>query len=169
MVLWCVTTLVLSVVIHYLTIRVFPYVILDTIQVQYAKNTVIHFPRVTAESRVVVRSSPDLFYSLSVFDVSDGPLLITYPLTGSYMSVSMYADNTDNFFVMNDLEVNSPQFNLVLIGPKDSDPDIEGVDVVRSPTKSGIIIFRYFAGDGGEAEEIESVQQQISLSPVDKG
>ena len=110
-------------------------------------NTVVHAARPKAGNDQVRRSSPDLVYSACVFDLSDGPLHVTAPVPDSYMSVSFYAANTDNFYVKNDLQVDG-RFDVVLVGPGTSKPGVEGAEVVRAPSCTGGILFRYFAGDG---------------------
>ena len=54
-------------------------------------------------ARAIVRPSPDLLYAGCAFDLADGPLRIqaTVP-RDTYWSLSMFAANTDNFFVVND-------------------------------------------------------------------
>ena len=110
----------------------------------------------------VRRSSPDLIYSACPFDLSDGPLHITAPVPGSYMSVSCYAINTDNFYVKNDLQVDR-RFNIILIGPDTADPGIADAEVVRSPSMTGGILFRYFVGNGDQVQEVEAMRQRISI------
>jgi uncharacterized membrane protein len=76
------------------------------------------------------------------------------------MSLSMYASNTDNFFVINDLESKDGKFDLVLIGPKAGDPGVPKAHLVRAPSNTGIIALRCFVGNEDQAERIESVRRQ---------
>jgi uncharacterized membrane protein len=121
---------------------------------------------VTAGKLRIVRPSPDLLYSLAVFDLSGGPIRITAPVLDSYVSLSLYAGNTDNFFVTNDRRLDGPGFDLTLVGPLDPQPVVEGSLVVRAPTETGVIVFRYFTGDGSRADEIRSVRREIALRPA---
>ena len=43
-------------------------------------NRALHAPRADANARTVVRPSPDLLYTVYVFDVSERPLRITAPV-----------------------------------------------------------------------------------------
>jgi uncharacterized membrane protein len=168
--LWIVGTLFLAAGIHYATILIYPRALMAYVEHKLLKkgkkNEVGHGSRPTPEDRDVVAPCPDLIYSVCVFDVSETPLRITAPLTGSYMSLSFYADNSDNFFVMNDREVEGGKFDVILAGPAADDISMEGVRAVRAPSATGILLFRYFAGQGSNAEEIVSRQKQIECTPL---
>ena len=55
-------------------------------------------PRSEAGADAVVRTSPDLLYSACVFHLDKGAYRITAPPMDSYMSLSIFAHNTDNFY-----------------------------------------------------------------------
>ena len=80
---WIILTLALAVVFHLLTVTLFPRVIMAVAIRRILNrsgseiNTLIHSPRVTVDSRQVVKPSPDLLYSICVYDVSEKPLRIT--------------------------------------------------------------------------------------------
>ena len=78
------------------------------------------------------------------------------------MSVSCFALNTDNFYVKNDQQVGR-SFDFVLVGPGAPEPEAPGSDIVRSPTTTGGILFRYFVGDGSPEEQIERIRREIVL------
>ena len=59
-------------------------------------------PRVTEQSRAIVRPSPDFGYSLCAFDLSDGAVAIQVAPWEAYWSLSLYGANSDNFFVIDD-------------------------------------------------------------------
>lgn len=65
-------------------------------------NTMIHVPPTDETSRRVVRPSPDLLYSVCLLDLSDGPVDIRVAGWGDYVSLSLFAGNTDNVFAVND-------------------------------------------------------------------
>jgi uncharacterized membrane protein len=158
-------TLVVAAVVHFLAVLATPHAIGFALQSLAESNTLVHAEKPAAGNDQVRRSSPDLVYSACVFDLTDGPLHITAPAPESYMSVSFFASNTDNFWVKNDRHVDGT-FDVVLAGPGTTTPDIDGAELVRSPTMTGGVIFRYFAGDGRRLEEIESLRQQISIRPL---
>jgi uncharacterized membrane protein len=163
---WIAATLVLAAGIHCAVIVLYPRALISYVSGKIigkvGKNAFYHGTRPTPKDRIVVLPSPDLIYSSGAFDLNDGPVRIKAPLTGSYMSVSLYASNSDNFFVMNDQQVKDGKFDIILANPEEAPvPDIPGVQVVRSPSKTGIMLIRYFAGEGTRAEEIASRQKEI--------
>ena len=124
------------------TPRVLMHVAMERLGEAGGVNTLFHAPPSTHESRTVVRPSPDLAYSICVFDLSKGPirLIADYP-EGVYWSVSAYAANTDNFFVANDQTTNGPPARFVF--------DIKplGNEVTVSPTAKGVILLRHHIPD----------------------
>ncbi|MBV9467739.1 MAG: DUF1254 domain-containing protein, partial [Abitibacteriaceae bacterium] len=124
-------------------------------------NTLHHAHQPTPQDREVPMPSPDLIYSAGAYDVTQHPLHITAPLTGSYLSLSLYADNMDNFFVQNDRQVQHHQFDVIVVGPGDPLPHATGSLVVRAPSATGIILFRCFAGTRLALRKVADVQQQI--------
>lgn len=64
-------------------------------------NRFVFGERVTQQSRNVVRPSPDLAYASCVYDLSDGPLLVSAAPSpdGGYVSISVFDARTDNIAV----------------------------------------------------------------------
>ena len=159
-------TLVLATAVAVAAVRLYPSVLILAFEARYEPNVVFHVPRVTAGKLRIVRPSPDLLYSLAVFDLSGGPVRITAPAPDSYVSLSLYASNTDNFYVTNDRRLDGPGFDVTLVGPEDPEPDVDDSLVVRAPSETGVIVFRYFTGDGSNADEIRSARRGIALRPA---
>ena len=62
-------------------------------------NTWVQSPRQTPETQRIVRPSPDMAYAICRFDTTTGPVFISAPTGGSYASLSIFNDQTDNVFV----------------------------------------------------------------------
>ncbi len=62
---WIGATIVLTTALHLITVAVYPYYEMMSLarSRKHTINTVYHAPRVTTQSREVVRPSPDLLYS----------------------------------------------------------------------------------------------------------
>jgi uncharacterized membrane protein len=99
--------------------------------------------RVTARSRQIVRPSPDFAYSACVYDLSQGPVVITVAPWEPYWSLSLYAANTDNFFVIDDREAHyGAEITVVRAGRAHP----EGAStVVESPSRRGVALIRRLA------------------------
>jgi len=165
--LWIGLTLLSAAAIHVGVLLAIPYAIGMRVRSMGEQNTMIHAAKPTADFNPVRRASPDLIYSLYGYDLSEGPLHVTAPVSGTYMSVSCYAMNTDNFYVKNDQQVDG-SFDFVLVGPRTPRPEAPGSDIARSPTTTGGIIFRYFVGDGSHDEQIESIRHRVQVVRLDR-
>jgi uncharacterized membrane protein len=62
----------------------------------------IHARRASPQARSIVRPSPDLAYSVCVFDLSQGDVRLRVHPSPGYWSLSLYAANSDNLHVWND-------------------------------------------------------------------
>jgi uncharacterized membrane protein len=101
--------------------------------------------RVTPDSRQIVRPSPDFAYSACAFDLTDGPVSIRVAPWPSYWSLSLYDENTDNFFVTDDREADYDlQITLIRAGRT---PPEDAPRVVESPSPRGVALIRRLAPD----------------------
>lgn len=128
-------------------------------------------PPVTAQSRTVVMPSPDLLYSVCVFDVTAGPVRITaHPNLKSYWSIALYAANSDNFFVINDQKSGDKPVEIWLVSPDGSSaerPIPTGAQAVVAPSKTGFLLMRVLTGNY-EAEKavIEPARRTLVCKPA---
>lgn len=81
-----------------------------------ATNAMLHGPLATAESRTIVRPSPDLAYSSCPFDISKGPVLIeALPVDAPYWSLSVFDARTDVVFVRNNRQSGGRPIRIALV------------------------------------------------------
>jgi uncharacterized membrane protein len=141
---WLLVTAALAVVIHVAAVMALPYAIMRVVMRQAPDgwNHVTRPPLATAASRAIVRPSPDLAYTLCVFDVAERPLHVRAPVADGYTSLSMFAANTDNFFVVNDRQANGEAIDLVLVGPHTPPIEAGGRQVVVARSERGVILVR---------------------------
>lgn len=139
--------LIIAALVHFAAIlavpRVFMNVAIERIGAVGGINAWRLSDRVTATSRWVVRPSPDFAYSTCVFDLSNGPVIITATPWDSYWSLSLYGANSDNFFVIDDREAHfGAEITVVRAGAAHP----EGASmVVESPSTKGIALIRRLA------------------------
>lgn len=133
-------------------------------------NVALPAPPTTAESRTIVRPSPDLLYVACVYDLSKGPLLVRAPHTPTYLSLSAFADDTDNFFAMNDRGpggTNGLAMLLVPPGDASSPPAIAaGATRVESPSLRGIVLARVRVDHPDRVPELVELQRKVACDPV---
>ena len=128
-------------------------------------NRIVHAPLPDESWRTIVMPSPDLLYSACAFDVRNRPLAVSAEIPGGYFSISGFADNTDNFFVINDRTAGGGHVRIVLSrDPGFRDP--EGGVVVAAPTEKGVVIFRQLVLDRTQSQKAEQIQRAASCKPL---
>ncbi len=117
--------------------------------------------RATAESRAIVRPSPDLLYTICAYDLSQGQLHVSAPVPkGTYWSVALYSDNTDNFFVVNDKQAGPLGFVDFVVYFDGTRPPLEDIPKIKAPTKKGLVLFRTLVNDEAKIAELEAARKE---------
>jgi len=125
----------------------------------------------TASSRSVVLPSPDMLYSVCVFDVSQGPVRVTAkPGLRSYWSIALYASNSDNFYVVNDRKAGDKPVDLWLVSEganREGQPVPQGSEVVVTPSKQGFLLMRVLNGNyEAERATVEPARRTLSCTKI---
>jgi uncharacterized membrane protein len=168
---WIVFTLLLAAVIHWAAIAYAPGLIMSramTVMGGRGVNMIHHTDRATAASRTIVKPSPDLLYSHCVFDLARAPLKITTAApTDTYWSVSFYADNTDNFFVLNDTMAKGLPATIILVGQgQNVPPQPEGTTIVAAPSEHGVVLFRTLINDDAREADLDQQRRAAHCEPL---
>lgn len=125
-------------------------------------NAFAHGKRPTAKARMVVRPAPDLIYSTVAYDLKNGPVRLLGPLPPGYWSLSLYAANSDNFFVLNDRELPARNFDVTLTHGGGGAGAASG-RVVHCPGPRGIALIRMFVPNDGAISAIEQAQRAFRV------
>jgi uncharacterized membrane protein len=128
-------------------------------------NGIRHASLPGADWHSVPMPSPDQLYSACAYDVSSHPLVVTADVPDSYWSVSAFASNTDNFFVLDDRGVPSHHARVVFTN-REGYRDTAGGTVVRTPTDTGVILFRLLVLDRNDAGALERIQHAARCEPA---
>jgi len=164
-ILWtALGTLAVAVVVHIATLVAIPLIIMNAAMAKFPVNELSMGPKTTAENRLVVRPCPDLVYSVASYDVSKGPVLFTAQGPGdTYWSVSLYNQDTDNYFVINDRQVKSNPYSMLLVkqGMKYENP--ANAQVVVTPDNLGILLVRHLLVSDDKMNELVEIQKQASV------
>jgi uncharacterized membrane protein len=156
--------LVSAVAAHFITLAIIPRSLMKKIMSRLPVNSIRRERRPDANSRSVIQPSPDLVYTNVCYDVSKTPILFTSPVpTDCYWSVSIFQENSDNFFVINDRQIKSNPFQLLLIkrGKKVEAP--ADTLVVTSPTDKGILLVRHLVVSDDKLDEVKALQRQATV------
>lgn len=145
---WTLAVVIGAAVVHVLAVWFAPQLIMviatDRLEARAGGvNTLMHAPRITEESRDVVRPAPDLAYSICNYDVSTGPVRLVLPRTSTYSSVSLFDHATNNFLVVNDQSVEGEAQEIWVVGAAAQAPvPPDSVRVVVAPSQRGVALFR---------------------------
>ncbi len=159
--------LIAALIAHAAVVLLTPNIVMGVVMGRLAQghsNAWAHAPRVSEDSRGVVRPSPDLAYSACAFDLSHGPVHIAAHGWDDYMSLSLYAANSDNFFVLSDKE--SPDgFNIVLVRQGQQAPE-HASQIVFSPSTRGVALVRRLAPTIERFEAADHARQEDVCSAI---
>ncbi|MBA4757895.1 DUF1254 domain-containing protein [Sphingosinicella sp.] len=122
-------------------------------------NVMRHQGLPNAESRFVVRPSPDLAYSICVFDLAKGPVAIdAFVPPQRYWSLSVFDANTDNIFSVNDRTATG-RYALTL--SKDGTGGSLAV-----PGGKGIALIRILVTDAEDLAAIDTLRRRSTCAPA---
>jgi uncharacterized membrane protein len=165
---YVVGALIVAVIIHLAAVFAVPYALMNVAmqRIGAAGENAWHMSeRVTAASRQIVRPAPDFAYSACVFDLAEGPVIITATPWDDYWSLSLYGANSDNFFVIDDREAHSGA-EITLVRRGAAHPEGASM-VVESPSARGIALIRRLAPtpstyDAAKAIAVEDVCASVA-------
>lgn len=151
---------------HLALLHLAPAYIMDVAMFQLAKrNIALHDftapQRITPQAQAIVRSSPDLFYSLCRYDLSvDGDkLVVELGQWANYQSLSFYDDRTNNFKTV---RATGQTRQVRLFGPGElpKEPYNKPAEEiwVESPSQRGVVLIRRLA----PTKELFEAAEQIA-------
>jgi len=114
-----------------------------------------------ANSRSVIRPSPDLMYSGCGYDVTYNPLVIKTDIPNTYWSVSFFSDNSDNFTTINNDKKSEGNITIYLFGPDSKPSQIKDGYVVVSPSNRGLMLIRQFIGNRSNLDILYETQASL--------
>lgn len=164
---WIAATLLVAAAVHVASVALVPHMIMQVTMRAIGRggiNTMMFGRRPTSASRGVVRPSPDLLYSSCVFDLSAGPVHVSaHGMPQTYWSVSLFDAETNNFFVLDDRQAKTGDVDFTIV-PPDQDRQPRGM-VVRSPTRTGLVLFRTLIDDDARLAAIDAARRHASCAP----
>jgi len=163
--------IVLGFSIHLSFIYYFPYLkvwmIFKNAEALNSVNVAFNRDVPTANSREVIRPSPDLMYSGCGYDVTYNPLIIETNIPDTYWSVSFFASNSDNFATLNNDQSNEDNITIYLFGPNSKPSEIKDGYVVVSPSNKGLMLIRQFIGNGSNLDTLYEIQSSLECKSLD--
>jgi len=168
---WLLLAVVVAVVAHALTVWLLPRAVVRVATNVMAEregfNRAVFPPRADETSRTIVRPSPDLLYAGCAFDVASAPVRIRAVVPGdAYWSLSMFAANTDNFFVVNDRQAAAGTVDLVLVAPGTKVALPPGATLVEAPSARGIVLTRTLIAREDRLAELDEARRRFTCAPL---
>ena len=111
------------------------------------------------------RANPDSIISSMAYDLSKGPVRVSGSIWPRYWSLSLYQQNSDNYFVINDQQIQQSKFDFVIIQKGQIVIDINATPIT-SPTEKGIMLIRRFAAQESDMPAIIENQDAMYCGPI---
>ncbi|HEX3441972.1 MAG TPA: DUF1254 domain-containing protein [Pseudolabrys sp.] len=137
-------------------------------------NKVVPIPAATPDSATMPFMDPAFAIAVCRYDLSQGPLKLTVPVSLSYTSVSFYTRNDIAYYAINDRAAGRRviELDLMTIEQHNQLPEEEDVTaadrlIVDSPTTTGIIAIRALAPEPGLMEKAKAAIAAAQCRPSD--
>jgi uncharacterized membrane protein len=169
---WIAAALLVAVLVHGASVFFLPRLVMIRTMAGITNpagvNTIVHAPRPSWRSRGVVRPSPDLLYSICVYDsAANGAVRVSaHDAPATYWSVSVFDADTNNFHALNDRQAKTGTVDFVLVAPGTS-VAAGRLPVVAAPTNRGIVLFRTLVNDETHIAEIDAARHYAACEPYD--
>jgi uncharacterized membrane protein len=158
--LLCLGGALLGGIVHLATVIILPR---TATQDAYARltpvapvNTVVALPAPTPEKAIMPFMDPAFATAVCRYDLSDGPLKLTVPVSPAYTSVSFYTRYDVAYYAINDRAAGRRVIELDLMTaaqheqvPEDEEVTAADRLIVESPSLTGLIAIRAMAPEPG--------------------
>lgn len=169
---WIVLALGIAAITHFTAMGMVPHYVMGRLLSNLgAPNRIYHDMRVDASVQGVVRPSPDLLYSACPYELSAGPLRVRSPVPpGTYWSVALYDNDTNNFYTLNDVQVHAKNSSVVDFVIEQDEPGqdqaaaLESMPIVRSPSQKGLVLFRTVISSEKDFAYIDALRRQATCA-----
>lgn len=175
--LWLLSGLLLGGIVHFATILYLPK---TATQNAYARisalapvNRTVALPAPSAEKAVVPLMDPAFAAAVCRYDLKDGPLKLTTPVSPAYTSVTFYTNKDIAYYAINDRAASRRMIELDLMTSAQraqlpDDEEIAAADrlIVESPSQTGLIVLRALAPEPGMMPAAASALSAARCQPT---
>ncbi|KAB2884495.1 MAG: DUF1254 domain-containing protein [Pseudorhodoplanes sp.] len=162
--LWLLGGTILGGIVHLATVLIVPRTATQDAYSRIAAiasvNAVIALPDPSAERSLLPFMDPAFVTAVCRYDLSDGALKLTTPVSPAYTSVSFYTRNGIAYYAINDRAAGRRVIELDLMTaaqrallPDDEDTTAADRLIVESPTITGLIVLRALVPEPGTAPQ----------------
>lgn len=158
--LWLLGGLLLGGIVHLATVLMLPGM---ATQDAYSRlspvapvNEVVPIPAPSPEKSAMPFMDPAFAMSVCRYDLSDGPLKFSVPISQAYTSVSFYTRSDVAYYAINDRAAGRRviELDLMTTDQRNDLPDNEEITaadrlIVESPSTTGLIVIKALAPEPG--------------------
>ncbi|MFL6818938.1 MAG: DUF1254 domain-containing protein [Bradyrhizobium sp.] len=126
-------------------------------------NAVTPLPPAAPNNEPMPFMDPAFAMAICRYDLADGPLKLTVPVSQAYTSVSFYTRNEVAYYAINDRSAGRKVIELDLMteaqhGELPEDEDVTAADrlIIDSPTQTGLILLKALAPEPGLMPQAEA-------------
>ena len=176
--LWLLSGALLGGIVHLVAVLVLPR---TATQDAYARltpiapvNTIAAVPQPMAQNELMPYMDPAFAAAVCRYDLANGPLKLTAPVSPAYTSVSFYTRRGVAYYAINDRAAGRRIIELDLMTsaqraelPEDEDVTAADRLIVDSPTPTGIIAIRALAPEPGLMGKAQAAIAAAQCRPSD--
>jgi uncharacterized membrane protein len=158
--LWLIAGALLGGIVHLMAVLILPQ---TATQDAYSRivpiapiNSVAALPQPAPQQEIIPFMDPAFASAVCRYDLSEGPLKLTAPVSTAYTSVSFYTRRSVAYYAINDRAAGRRVIELDLMTPEQraqipEDEEITAADrlIVESPSLTGLIVLRALAPEPG--------------------
>src|SRR5512138_2417187 len=165
--LWLLAGVLLGGIVHLVAVLILPR---TATQDAYSRltpiapvNAVAAVPQPSAQSETMPFMDPAFASVVCRYDLSEGPIKLSVPVSPSYTSVSFYTRSEVAYYAINDRAAGRRVIELDLMTAAQraelpENEDITAADrlIVASPTTTGLIVIRALVAESGWVPAVRS-------------
>jgi uncharacterized membrane protein len=138
-------------------------------------NTVVPLPAPTPDQATMPLMDPAFITAICRYDLSQGALKLTVPVSLAYTSVSFYTRYDVAYYAINDRAAGRRVIELDLMTSQQranlpEEEDVTAADrlIVESPTETGLIAIRALAPEPGLMDKVKTAIAAARCRPADE-
>jgi uncharacterized membrane protein len=175
--LWLLGGVMLGGIVHFATVLLLPTMATQDAYSRLAPITPINAVTAIAppspEKAVMPFMDPAFAVSVCRYDISDGPLKFSVPVSQAYTSVSFYTRTDVPYYAINDRAAGRRMIELDLMttDQRNDLPENEEITaadrlIVESPTTTGLIVIKSLAPEPGLLQAARGALAAAQCSPA---
>jgi uncharacterized membrane protein len=174
--LWLLGGILLGGIVHLVTVLMLPNLATQDAYSRLLPMTAVNAVTAVAppspESAVMPYMDPAFAVSVCRYDISDGPLKFSVPVSQAYTSVSFYTRTDVPYYAINDRAAGRRMIELDLMTTEQrselpENEEITAADrlIVESPTTTGLIVIKSLAPEPGLLQAARRALAAAQCSP----